>query len=42
MAPTQSEPSFAIAQGAVLIVFIILTIVALRAFHPADVARHSH
>jgi hypothetical protein len=40
MAPTQSEPPFAIAQGAVLIVFIILTVAALRAFHPAGATQH--
>jgi hypothetical protein len=34
MAPTQSEPPFAMAQGAVLIVFLILTVLAMRRFHP--------
>ena len=30
LAPTQAEPPFAIAQGVVLLVFIVLTIVAVR------------
>jgi hypothetical protein len=34
MAPTQSEPPFQIAQGAVLIVMIVLAAAALRKFHP--------
>jgi hypothetical protein len=34
MAPTQSEPPFQIAQGAVLIVMIVLAVAALRKFHP--------
>ena len=34
LAPTQSEPPFAIAQGAVLIVFILLGIIAALRFHP--------
>lgn len=34
MAPTQSEPPFAIAQGVVLIVFVLLGIGAARAFRP--------
>jgi hypothetical protein len=34
LAPTQSEPPFAIAQGAVLIIFIALGILAVRRFHP--------
>lgn len=32
LAPTQSEPPFAIAQGAVLIVFVVLTWLATRRF----------
>jgi hypothetical protein len=35
LAPTQSEPPFAIAQGVVLIVFIGLFIGAVRSFRPA-------
>ncbi len=35
LAPTQSEPPFAIAQGVVLIVFVLLGIGAARAFQPA-------
>lgn len=34
LAPTQSEPPFAFAQGAVLLFFVILGIVALRRFRP--------
>jgi hypothetical protein len=34
LAPTQSEPPFLIAQGVVLLIFIVLTVVALRSFHP--------
>ncbi|WP_026595584.1 hypothetical protein [Methyloferula stellata] len=34
LAPTQSEPPFAIAQGAVLILFVLLGFLALRRFHP--------
>lgn len=34
LAPTQSEPPFAIAQGAVLLVFVALFVVAVRRFHP--------
>lgn len=37
LAPTQSEPPFAIAQGVVLIVFVLLGIGAARAFQPARV-----
>lgn len=33
-APTQSEPPFLIAQGAALILFVVLGVMALRAFHP--------
>jgi hypothetical protein len=38
LAPTQSEPPFAIAQAAVLIVFVVLGFLALRRFHPRTVA----
>jgi hypothetical protein len=34
LAPTQSEPPFLVAQGAVLILFLVLGLVALRKFHP--------
>jgi hypothetical protein len=34
LAPTQAEPPFAIAQGIVLVIFIVLGIVAVRKFHP--------
>jgi hypothetical protein len=35
MAPTQSEPPFAIAQGLLLLVFVALTWLAARAFGPS-------
>lgn len=35
LAPTQSEPPFAIAQLICLLVFIVLGIMAVRKFHPA-------
>jgi hypothetical protein len=35
LAPTQSEPPFIIAQSAVLILFLALSVLALRSFHPA-------
>src|SRR5882724_7195310 len=34
LAPTQSEPPFAIAQGVVLVIFVVLGIAAARKFHP--------
>lgn len=34
LAPTQAEPPFAIAQSALLLVFIVLGIVAAKRFHP--------
>jgi hypothetical protein len=38
LAPTQKEPPFAITQIAVLVLFIGLTILAVRRFHPAIAA----
>ncbi len=35
LAPTQSEPPFQIAQGAALLLFVILAIFAVRQFRPA-------
>ena len=35
LAPTQAEPPFVIAQAAVLVVFVVLGVVAVRSFHPA-------
>jgi len=35
LAPTQSEPPFAIVQGIVLLIFIVLGILCLRRFHPS-------
>jgi hypothetical protein len=34
LAPTGSEPPFKIAQGIVLLIFIVLGILAARKFHP--------
>lgn len=34
LAPTQKEPPFGIAQGAVLLLFVILGILAVKRFHP--------
>lgn len=34
LAPTQAEPPFAIAQGVVLLLFVALTIIAVRRFRP--------
>jgi hypothetical protein len=34
LAPKQSEPPFAIAQGIMLVIFVVLGIVAARSFHP--------
>lgn len=34
LAPTQKEPPFAVAQLVVLVLFIVLTIVAAKKFHP--------
>jgi hypothetical protein len=34
LAPTQKEPPFAIAQGVVLVLFIALTVMAVKRFHP--------
>jgi len=38
LAPTQSDPPFAIAQAIVLVVFVVLGVKALRTFHPATPA----
>jgi uncharacterized membrane protein SirB2 len=35
LAPTQSEPPFLIAQLAVLVIFVVLAVLALRSFQPA-------
>jgi len=34
LAPTQSEPPFKIAQGLVLVLFIVLGVIATKRFHP--------
>jgi hypothetical protein len=38
LAPTQSEPPFVIAQIAVLLIFIVLGVLAVRKFHPSPTA----
>ncbi len=38
LAPTQSEPPFAIAQGLLLAAFVLLTVMALRRFRPLVMA----
>jgi hypothetical protein len=38
LAPTQSEPPFAIAQGTVLIIFLLLGVFAIRRFRPLAVS----
>jgi hypothetical protein len=35
IAPTQKEPSFAVAQGVVLLLFMVLTTFAVKRFRPA-------
>ena len=35
LAPTQTEPPFAVAQGLVLLVFIVLGVAAVKKFRPA-------
>lgn len=39
LAPTQSEPPFVVAQAAVLVIFAVLFIVAVRAFRPQPLRR---
>jgi hypothetical protein len=41
LAPTESEPPFAIAQGVLLVVAVVLTIWAARAFRPAVPAAYA-
>lgn len=36
LAPTQSEPAFAVTQGVVLLAFIAIGVLAVRRFHPAE------
>jgi uncharacterized membrane protein YdcZ (DUF606 family) len=36
LAPTQAEPPFAATQGLTLVVFLILSALAIRKFHPVD------
>jgi hypothetical protein len=35
LAPTQSEPPFAVAQGVLLVIFVLLRFIAVKRFHPA-------
>ena len=35
LAPTQSEPPFLVAEGVVLLIFVVLGILAVKKFHPA-------
>jgi hypothetical protein len=35
LAPTGTEPPFAVAQGLVLLAFAVLTVLALKRFYPA-------
>jgi len=37
LAPTQKEPPFGIAQLAVLLIFIVLTVLGVRKFRPVTV-----
>jgi hypothetical protein len=39
LAPTQSEPPFAITQGVVLVIFIIITLIAVVRFRPVTAVR---
>lgn len=41
LAPTQAEPPFAVAQGAALVILIILGIAAVRKFHPGAGLAHA-
>jgi hypothetical protein len=40
LAPTQTEPAFLVAQGATLVVFLALTVLATLKFRPARLAAH--
>jgi hypothetical protein len=42
LAPTQSEPPFAIAQGIALVIFVVLAIVSAIKFHPLTASDLSH
>ena len=39
LAPTQQEPPFAVAQGAALLLFVVLGLRAVKRFHPAAAPR---
>ncbi len=38
LAPKGNEPPFAVAQGALLLVFVVIGIVSVRRFHPTTQA----
>ena len=38
-APTQSEPPFAITQGIVLVIFIVICLIAIANFRPVTAVR---
>ncbi|MET0225632.1 MAG: hypothetical protein ABW187_04255 [Dokdonella sp.] len=40
LAPTQAEPPFAIAQGIVLVIFLVFGYLAVRRFHPVALRRY--
>jgi len=39
LAPTQSEPPFAITQAAVLVIFILIALIAVVRFRPVSTVR---
>jgi hypothetical protein len=39
LAPTQSEPPFAITQAVVLVIFILIALIAVVKFRPISAAR---
>ena len=41
LAPTQSEPPFAVAQEIVLVAFVVVGVLALRAFRPQGASQPS-
>jgi hypothetical protein len=41
LAPTQSEPPFAVAQGVVLVAFVAIGVLAVRAFRPQGASQPS-
>jgi hypothetical protein len=39
LAPTQSKPPFQITQGIVLVLFVVLAVMAVRKYRPANFTR---